>query len=516
LLSQNKTKSETGWFLAALAILILTSFFLGLGSAPLFDVDEGAFSEATREMIASKNYLTTYLNGAPRFDKPILIYWLQVVSVRFFGLSEFAFRLPSALAGAVWATSIFLFVRKESGNRQAFLAAAIMVLSLQVMVIAKAAIADGVLNCLLAITMFGLLRHYKTGSKQALYLAFAAAGFGMLTKGPIAVIIPFAVTFLFSLHERTLKTWIRMICNPAGIILFFCIALPWYLLEYRDQGMAFIEGFFFKHNISRFSSSFEGHSGSLLYYVPVTILGLMPFTGLFFTVLFNLKTLLSDRVNRFLLIWFTFVFLFFSLSGTKLPHYMIYGYTPLFILMARALPMCRHPKSLALWPLILLTALACFPLLVQVALQKIDDLYIRAILEAAAGLTAENYLPVIGAAIAATSAIPFLHRVSAEWKLISTGVILSLLINLYLMPFAGKLMQEPVKEAALMAKEKGYKIVMWKTYNPSFLVYSESFVEKRDPEPGEIVLTTVKQLDKLAYHTVLYSKYGIVMVKLRQ
>ena len=157
---------EIAWFLAALGVLILTSFFLGLRSAPLFDVDEGAFSEATREMMISKNYLTTYLNGAPRFDKPILIYWFQLLSVKLFGINEFAFRLPSALAGTAWATSIFLFVRKESDNRQAFLASAMMVLSLQVVVIAKAAIADGLLNCLLAITMFSLLNHFKTGSKR--------------------------------------------------------------------------------------------------------------------------------------------------------------------------------------------------------------------------------------------------------------------------------------------------------------------------------------------------------------
>jgi 4-amino-4-deoxy-L-arabinose transferase-like glycosyltransferase len=512
----NTTKSETGWFLAALTILIFASFFLGLGSAPLFDVDEGAFSEATREMMISKNYLTTYLNGLPRFDKPILIYWLQLASVRLFGLNEFAFRLPSALAGSVWALSIFLFVRKEIGIRQAFLAAAMMVLSMQVMVIAKAAIADGVLNCFLAITMFGLLHHYKTGSKPALHVAFAAAGFGMLTKGPIAIIIPVAVTFLFSLQDRSLKQWFRMTLNPTGIILFLAIALPWYLLEYRDQGMAFVEGFFFKHNISRFNSSFEGHSGSLFYYIPVIILGLTPFTGLFFTLLFNLKSLLSDRVNRFLLIWFGFVFLFFSLSGTKLPHYMIYGYTPLFILMARALPMSRHTKSFAIWPLLLLTALASLPLLLQAALQNINDLYIRAILEGAVELTGHNYLLVIGAAIIGVAAIPFLPRLSAEWKLIATGVVFSLLINLYLMPFAGKLMQEPVKEAALMAKERGYKIVMWKTYNPSFLVYSESFVEKRMPEPGEIVLTTVKELDTFDNPAVLYRKNGMVLVKLRQ
>ncbi len=512
----NTTKSETGWFLAALAILIFASFFLGLGSAPLFDVDEGAFSEATREMMISKNYLTTWLNGAPRFDKPILIYWLQLASVRLFGLNEFAFRLPSALGGTVWAASIFLFARKEIGNRQAFFAAAMMVLSLQVMVIAKAAIADGVLNCFLAISMFGLFQHYKTGSNKALLFAFAAAGFGMLTKGPIAVIIPFAVTFLFSLQERSLKTWFRMFFNPAGIFLFLAIALPWYWLEYRDQGMAFIEGFFFKHNISRFNSSFEGHSGSLFYYVPVIILGLMPFTGLFFTVLFNLKTLLSDRLNRFLLFWFAFVFLFFSLSGTKLPHYMIYGYTPLFILMARALRMSRHPKSLAIWPLLLLPALACIPLLLPIALQEIDDRYIKAILEGAMGLTGETYIVTFVIATLVVAALQFVPRFSAEWKLIATGIVFSLLINLYLMPLAGKLMQEPIKEAALLAKEKGYKIVMWKTYNPSFLVYSESFVEKRTPEPGEIVLTTVKELDTFINPAILYSKNGIVLVKLMQ
>ena len=117
----NTTKSETGWFLAALAILIFASFFLGLGSAPLFDVDEGAFSEATREMMISKNYLTTWLNGAPRFDKPILIYWLQLASVRLFGLNEFAFRLPSALGGTVWAASIFFLHGQKLVTAKPFL-----------------------------------------------------------------------------------------------------------------------------------------------------------------------------------------------------------------------------------------------------------------------------------------------------------------------------------------------------------------------------------------------------------
>jgi 4-amino-4-deoxy-L-arabinose transferase-like glycosyltransferase len=515
-MSPNPIKSETGWFLAALGILILTSFFLGLGSAPLFDVDEGAFSEATREMIISKNYLTTYLNGIPRFDKPILIYWLQLFCVKLFGINEFAFRLPSALAGTAWATSIFIFVRKESGNRQAFLAAALMILSLQVVVIAKAAIADGLLNCFLAITMFALLQHIRTGSKSSLYLAFTAAGFGMLSKGPIAILIPAAVSFLYCLQDGTLKKWIRMFFNPFGIFLFFSIALPWYILEYNDQGMAFIEGFFFKHNLSRFNTSFEGHSGSVLYYIPVIIVGMMPFTGLFFTVLFKIKMLLSDNTNRFLLIWFVFVFVFFSLSGTKLPHYTIYGYTPLFILMSRALPLSKHPERFAMWPLLLLALLASLPFLLQIALQKIDDSFIKAILTGGIELTGQNHVLIIIATMLGIAAIQFIPRFPTTNKLIATGVVFSFLINMYLMPLAGKLLQEPIKEAALLAKKEGYKIVMWEVYNPSFLVYSESFTERRAPKRGEIVLTTVKELGNLGSTTLLYSKYGIVLAKLIQ
>ncbi|MEI8032601.1 MAG: glycosyltransferase family 39 protein [Chlorobiaceae bacterium] len=512
----NPPKSETRRFLFALALIVLLSFFLGLGSAPLFDVDEGAFSEATREMVVSKNYLTTYLNGAPRFDKPILIYWLQALSVKGFGLTEFAFRLPSALAGSLWAASMFTFARKLSGNRQAFLATAMLVLSLQVSVIAKAAIADGLLNSFLALTMFALLHHFRTGSKRSMLIASASAGFGMLTKGPIAIIIPIAVSTLFALQDGTLKTWIRRLLNPTAIALFLVIAMPWYILEYRDQGMAFIEGFFLKHNVNRFSSSFEGHSGSLLYYIPVVIVGLMPFTGLLFTVFFNIKQLLADRSNRFLAIWFVFVFVFFSLSGTKLPHYMIYGYTPLFLLMARALPESKHPERLALWPGVLLAVLLFLPLFLQAALQKITDPYIHALIAGGIALTGTKHMLTVTLALVALAAVQFIPRFSPSDKLVGAGVIFALLINLYLMPLAGKLLQQPIKDAALLAKKEQLKIVMWKLYNPSFLVYSESFVEKREPRPGETVLTTVRELNTLENPAVLYQKHGVVLAKLIQ
>src|SRR3954467_355477 len=102
-------EERTARWLAAVAVL--ASFFWMLGAAPLFDVDEGAFSQATMEMFQRGDFLSTYLNGVPRYDKPILVYWLQAARVLALGPSEWAFRLPSAICGASWCGLIFAFTK---------------------------------------------------------------------------------------------------------------------------------------------------------------------------------------------------------------------------------------------------------------------------------------------------------------------------------------------------------------------------------------------------------------------
>src|SRR5437763_8271966 len=111
---------------------VLASFFWMLGTPPLFDVDEGAFSQATLEMFQRGDFLSTYLNGEPRYDKPILIYWLQAASVAVLGTSELAFRLPSAICAALWVALTFLFARRHFGTQTAWSAAGIMGTSLGV------------------------------------------------------------------------------------------------------------------------------------------------------------------------------------------------------------------------------------------------------------------------------------------------------------------------------------------------------------------------------------------------
>src|SRR5947199_1263766 len=117
------------WLAAA---AVVASFYWMLGAAPLFDVDEGAFSQATLEMFQRGDFLSTYLNGEPRYDKPILVYWLQAASVALFGVREWAFRLPSALCATGWAWLTYAFVKRSYGMERALLAAALLATSLAV------------------------------------------------------------------------------------------------------------------------------------------------------------------------------------------------------------------------------------------------------------------------------------------------------------------------------------------------------------------------------------------------
>ncbi|NTU58080.1 MAG: glycosyltransferase family 39 protein [Chlorobiaceae bacterium] len=507
-------KLNRNTLLLGLGVITFISFFAGLGSGPLFDVDEGAFSEATREMLVSKNYLTTYLNGLPRFDKPILIYWLQLLSVSTFGISEFAFRLPSALAAAIWAMTTYLFVRRERNESEALLATALLVLSLQVSIIAKAAIADALLNCCLAISLLAIFRYWRDKRRSSVYIAFTAIGLGVLTKGPIAILIPVAVSLPFFLLQGELKAWFRAVLNPTAIALFLTIVLPWYTLEYMDQGQAFIEGFFMKHNISRFSGSMEGHSGSLFYYLPVILIGVMPSTGLLLTAIARFRSRLADPLYQFCLIWFGFVFAFFSLSGTKLPHYMIYGYTPLFIILGYELARSERPWLHALWPAGLLLILAAVPPVLARVIPTMASLFVRTQLQGLLDQMAAGHFSILMVAASILcmliQAVPVM---APSLRFLLGGALLTFSFNFIAMPMAARVMQEPVREAAAIARKGGLKIVMWQVYYPSFLVYSEALAERRRPEPGEVMLTNIDHIDDFGQCERLYGKYGIILAK---
>lgn len=124
-------------WLLLLLVSVASAFFVNLWGYFLFDLDEGAFSEATREMLASGNYAATYLDGEPRYDKPILSYWFQAISIQVFGLNEFAVRLPSAIAATLWVAVVIRFFKQLVRQHRALLAGLILVNFLWVAIIGR-------------------------------------------------------------------------------------------------------------------------------------------------------------------------------------------------------------------------------------------------------------------------------------------------------------------------------------------------------------------------------------------
>lgn len=506
-----------------LVIALAAGFLFKLGGYPLTDRDEGEFSEITREMFERDDFISIFVNDKPSYDKPILIYWCQAASMYIFGITEFAFRLPSAIFAILWMLTLVRFGR-EIGDRETGLAAGIMgATSLWIMLIGRAAIADALLNLLITLSMLDIWRWRQREGRLLKLRIFLWIGLGFLTKGPIAIIIPFFVTLIDFGLRRDWKRWLRLIFDPVGILILLDIALPWYVMQYLRQGQDFIDGFFGKHNVSRFTNVMEGHGGGVFYYFPFSFLLIFPYTTIFGTLIGKVKSLWRDDFGRFGLIWFGFVFLFFTIAATKLPHYILYGYSPVLILMA--IHRNRVRKTLALYLPLIIVALIVIsvPFILEIVrpLLPENQLQLQAMLapENTAGSFDTGYLvwTSFGAMLALFTA--FIRRIPSWQRLCLAGVLFAILIFHIVIPAATDVYQGPIVRAAQWAKQNDVPVNKnWGLDNPSFSVYREAVTVKGEPQPGEIVLTNLDRImrQKPEQYQILYQDAGIVIARLEE
>ncbi|MEK8032717.1 glycosyltransferase family 39 protein [Ideonella sp. DXS29W] len=514
------------WALA-LALLLLAVF--QLGGAPLFDVDEGAFSEATREMLQSGDWGHTTLNGEDRFDKPILVYWLQAVSVSVFGLNEFGLRLPSALCAWGWALSLFALARPRLGERTAISAALMLATSLGVLAIGRAATADALLNFLLMMAIADAWRWLESEDKAPLRRAFAWMGLGLLAKGPVAVLVPVAAAGMWLITGWDARAaWRRIVQaitdGPAWALLVG-IAAPWYAYALHRHGQAFIDGFFVRHNLARYSSAMEQHGGGVGYYLGVLPLLLLPWAPLLLAVLWRAKSHWQQPFGRFLLGWGGFVLVFFSLSGTKLPHYVLYGATPFVLLMAVELERCgpRMRWALALAALLLLAAFVLPTWFLPAIANMVKQPEYRALLAHPPSPTGLMMAGVVAAGVIIGFAVaPARLRdglAPSATPLLSACVVALVLLGFGL-PWWGTLLQGPVRDAGVLARDRPELAVQWKLHKPSFALYRGQPAPRRAPRPGELALVQVEHLKKLppdeanAYEMV-FEERGFALIRWR-
>lgn len=499
-------------------ILLLAAglgLFAGLSATPLIDLDEGAFTAATQEMLARGDYLSTYLNGEPRYDKPILIYWLQVASAWLLGFNEFALRLPSALMGLVWTVLAYRFARRLYNIETAIAAAMVTATTLGTTLIARLAIADALLDTCIAAAVFYQYLWFRDGRSRDLLIAWAAMGFGFLAKGPVAVILPLATLFLHCASRKQWGVFIKYVTHWRAILLFLAIALPWYVAVTWIKGPDFIEAFFFRHNVGRFSGAMGSyHAYGLLYYIPVVLLATLPYTALLVPMAVRLRTLWLDQQDdfaRYALILFTLVFVLFSLSANKLPHYLLYGCSALLVLLARQLREARNPWLL-LPPLLLFVGLLFVPDALEVARQRANPYYLTMLVDLDAHFGLAYRISLVCAALVV---IAFMveRRLAMGTKLLVTGLMIAYGLSFVFLPALGGVLQQPIKQAGLIAHDIDAPLVMFGINTPSFGVYAGKVVQRRIPQAGEVALTQTDRLAELPPYQLLFRSKNIALVK---
>ena len=504
-----------GWKGLFLLLAILTAaLFYDISNVPLFDEDEGTYALVSCEMLETGDFLVPRLEGRPFFHKPPLFYWIQASCIRLLGSSEAALRLPSALASFAWALLVFLFVKKRVGPEEAWFTSFFLVTAAQTNLIAKAAIPDALLNLCITATMLAMFEYFNTRRKVYLWVAFGTMGIGFLTKGPIAVAIPAAVGTCYHLFNGHFTRWLKTATDPLGVMIFILIALPWYMVLFSTFGESFFKEFFLIHNLRRFGSAMEGHSGPFFYYIPVILLGLMPYTILLFSTCRNIKNIWAEPLGRYLVLWFLFVLILFSMAGTKLHHYIVYGYVPLLIFMARSLKNARGTYILLVPLLGFILFLAALPAAASLSATFVTDEFAKLVLKSALMEFGTGFYVTVTIAFVCIMGLAFIPGIRVQLKTVVFGLMFTILINGCLIPKVASIMQTPIKSAALLAKNKGYDVVMWRMSYPSFSFYYGRPLLKREPQAGDVIITKADKLNDFPAYTIIYQDHSIVLARI--
>jgi 4-amino-4-deoxy-L-arabinose transferase-like glycosyltransferase len=336
--SFSASPAETAWVWLALAVVWLALCFR-LGHLPLIAPDEGRNAEVAREMKESGAWLVPTYNGLDYLDKPAFYFKAVAFSLAAFGNNETAARIPSAAFGMALAVLTFAFCRKIYGTRCGLLAVIVIATTPLYVMNARTVIFDMALAFFVCGAIFaGYLAEEAEGrTRRNWYLLGAAsAGFATLVKGPIGFLIPALVLLVFNRVEGRRGAW-RWLLSPLNLLVFFGITLPWFVglcLAHRD----FLHYGLVEESFHRFTTSKTFHRSEPFWFYLLIVAGmffpwslLLPEAGL--TMWRERRA--KNRADRLCLIWSVVVVVFFSISQSKLPGYILSVTVASGILVAR-------------------------------------------------------------------------------------------------------------------------------------------------------------------------------------
>lgn len=299
-------------------------FFWQLSSFGLIGADEPRYAQVAREMLECHDWITPTLSGVPWLEKPPLYYWQAMIAYKIFGVSDWAARLPSAFDASLLVLAAYFFLLRFRRGFELD-GGLVLVSCAGIIGFARAASTDMPLAATFAVAMFAWWKWFESGKRSWLLFSYGFLALATLAKGPVAPSLAAVIIAIFALTQRSWRTITGSLWPPA-ILLFFVVGLPWYVLVQR-RNQQFFRIFILEHNLARFGTNMFHHPEPFWYYIPVALLGWLPWAVLvcasIIWVIRRLRSQSADPLNLFLLTWLFVVIVFFSISTSKLPGYIL-------------------------------------------------------------------------------------------------------------------------------------------------------------------------------------------------
>jgi 4-amino-4-deoxy-L-arabinose transferase-like glycosyltransferase len=510
--------------LGALLLVASLAIFAGLGNGTFWEPDEPRFAEATRQMFARGDFVTPYLNGAPRFEKPILFYWMQAAAFTAFGDNEFSARLPSALAGVGIVLVLYLIGSQIASRRAALVAALVMATMFRFVTFARIGLTDVPVMFFVVAALYGFIRAEHWRSAAWAVVAWGCIGLGVLTKGPVGV-LPVAIWTVYAAFSGNWSLFART--RPLiGIVLALAIVLPWYVVMAVQHGHAFTDFALGHEIVERVLSeeSFGAPARGFFYYFKIWPGDAAPWSVLFVASVgwFAWRWSSVDRTARqaviFAAAWFICVFLLFSLSRSKLPHYVLPAYPAAALVIGVFVDRLADTRHDTLWWGVPMAIIA----LASNAAAAATGLFLAV---RAPGDTIMKWLiPVILAAGAVAIGVAILKRalVPAVYALTCMLAAVFALIGVFVVPRV----IEPFKPMPMLAREAttsskaGTPIGLLGRYGLSSLIYysrrhvvaldgDDDTVRFLSAHPGAVCVMPMTDFERLAPRLKGFDKIAV-------
>ena len=314
---------------AVIAILAVSAFafFFGLGRLGFLGPDEPRYAEVAREMFASGDYISTRLCGCLWFEKPVLVYWMSAAGYHLFGVTEFAARVPTAAVALATVVLVYVALCRVGTRSLAFASAVVLATSGIFIAYARVATPDMVLTAAITAALLAAFHSTKSsGRARSVYwaISFLSMGLAVLAKGLVGAVLVIAIFGLYLIFAGQLRQ-VRWHDLLIGLVVFLAVAATWYGPVTIRHGWAFIEEFFVRHHLQRYTSNEFGHPQPVYFFLLVAIAGSAPWSFFLIPAIGRLRSLLNSRDSLMVLAWIWVVVpvVFFSFSESKLPGYIL-------------------------------------------------------------------------------------------------------------------------------------------------------------------------------------------------